>query len=104
MKNRINRYLPIVGRVIGCGGVITLFALGMTEMAWAQLSTVNNVATMVADTLKAGGVAVAGSAIMSSGYKVAFQGARFEDVSKVVIGGGMIGGGMTAAGFLVGGA
>jgi len=101
MKNRISRYLPVVGSVCTCCGAIALLALGMTETAWAQLANVNNVATAVQDTLKAGGVAVASAACISSGYKVAFQGARFEDVSKVLIGGTMIGGATSAAGYLI---
>lgn len=101
MKNTLSKYLPLIGSTATCCGAIALLALGMTETAWAQLAQVNNIATGVQDTLKAGGTAIAGTACAVSGYKVAFQGARFEDVSKVLIGGGLIGGGSAAAGWLM---
>ena len=101
MKNTLRKYLPLIGSTATCCGAIALLALGMTEGAWAQLAQVNNVAQGVQDTLKAGGTAVAASACAVSGYKVAFQGARFEDVSKVLIGGTLIGGGSAAAGWLM---
>ena len=104
MKHTLRKYLPAIGSTATCCGAIALFALGMTEMAWAQLAQVNNVATAVLDTMKAGGTAVAASACAVSGYKVAFQGARFEDVSKVLIGGTLIGGSTAAAGWLMGAA
>lgn len=104
MKHKLRKYLPIIGSTATCCGAIALLALGMTETAWAQLAQVNNVATAVLDTMKAGGTAVAASACAVSGYKVAFQGARFEDVSKVLIGGTLIGGSTAAAGWLMGAA
>lgn len=102
MRNLIRRYGPATLRIASGTAVLSLFALGLTETAWAQLAQVNNVATAVQDTLKAGGTAVAASACAVSGYKVAFQGARFEDVSKVLIGGTLIGGSSAAAGWLMG--
>lgn len=104
MKHTLRKYLPAIGSKVSCSLAVALFALGMTEMAWAQLAQVNNVATAVLDTMKAGGTAVAASACAVSGYKVAFQGARFEDVSKVLIGGTLIGGSTAAAGWLMGAA
>jgi hypothetical protein len=101
MKHKLRKYLPAIGNTATCCGAIALLALGMTETAWAQLAQVNNVATAVLDTMKAGGTAVAASACAVSGYKVAFQGARFEDVSKVLIGGTLIGGSTAAAGWLM---
>ena len=101
MKHKLRKYLPAIGSTATCCGAIALLALGMTETAWAQLAQVNNVATAVLDTMKAGGTAVAASACAVSGYKVAFQGARFEDVSKVLIGGTLIGGSTAAAGWLM---
>lgn len=101
MKNTLRKYLPLIGSTATCCGAIALLVLGMTETAWAQLAQVNNVATAVQDTLKGGGTAVAASAFAVSGYKVAFQGARIEDVSKILVGGTLIGGGSAAAGWLM---
>jgi type IV secretion system protein VirB2 len=47
------------------------------------------------------GVTVVTIAIMWAGYKISFQGARFQDVTGILIGGTLIGGSAAFAGFIV---
>jgi type IV secretion system protein VirB2 len=72
--------------------------------AYAQLSNVNNLLQNIESVLKGAGVTIASIAIIVSGYKIIFQGARFEDVSKILIGGLLIGGATSLAGWLIGAA
>ena len=58
----------------------------------------------IESVLKGAGVTIASIAIIVSGYKIIFQGARFEDVSKILIGGLLIGGATSLAGWLIGAA
>lgn len=79
-------------------------ALVWDSPAYAQLSNVNNLLQNIETVLKGAGVTVASIAIIVSGYKIIFQGARFEDVSKILIGGLLIGGATSMAGWLLGAA
>lgn len=79
-------------------------ALAWDTPAFAQLSNVNNLLQNIETVLKGAGVTVASIAIIVSGYKIIFQGARFEDVSKILIGGLLIGGATSMAGWLIGAA
>jgi len=79
-------------------------ALAWDTPAYAQLSNVNNLLQNIETVLKGAGVTVASIAIIVSGYKIIFQGARFEDVSKILIGGLLIGGATSMAGWLIGAA
>lgn len=79
-------------------------ALFLDTPAYAQLSNVNNLLQNIESVLKGAGVTVASIAIIVSGYKIVFQGARFEDVSKILIGGLLIGGATSMAGWLIGAA
>lgn len=79
-------------------------ALVWDTPAYAQLSNVNNLLQNIETVLKGAGVTVASIAIIVSGYKIVFQGARFEDVSKILIGGLLIGGATSMAGWLIGAA
>lgn len=79
-------------------------ALAWDGPAYAQLSNVNNLLQNIETVLKGAGVTVASIAIIVSGYKIIFQGARFEDVSKILIGGLLIGGATSMAGWLIGAA
>lgn len=70
--------------------------------AWAQVSRVNQVMTNVQLLLAGVAVTVFTVAIMWAGFKMAFQHAKWSEVSNVVIGGALVGAAGGLAAWLIG--
>ena len=72
--------------------VMTIATLAMTEPAFAQaLAPVVRASTIVRDTVVGVALLLLTAAWGMAGYKVAFAGANFRDVSANIIGGAIAG-------------
>ena len=81
-----------VGRIAGQLLAIAVFSASITVPAYAQIAQATTVMTMVQNTLIGLAVIVFTIAIMWVGYKMAFQHAKWSEVSNVFIGGILVGG------------
>ncbi len=69
--------------------------------AFAQISKVNSVMTNVQTTLVGVAVTIFTVAIMWAGFKMAFQHAKWTEISNIVIGGILVGGSAGIASWLL---
>ena len=69
--------------------------------AFAQISKVNSVMTNVQTTLVGVAVTIFTVAIMWAGFKMAFQHAKWPEISNIVIGGILVGGAAGIASWLL---
>lgn len=69
--------------------------------AFAQISKVNSVMTNVQTTLVGVAVTIFTVAIMWAGFKMAFQHAKWTEISNIVIGGILVGGAAGIASWLL---
>ena len=76
-------------------------AAGLCAPALAQIAKVNTVMTNVQTILVGVSITVLTIAILWVGYKMAFQHAKWSEVSNIVIGGILIGGAPGIAAWLV---
>lgn len=79
---------------------VALLALSASP-AFAQISKVNTVMSNVQTVLVGVAVTVFTIAIMWAGFKLAFQHAKWSEVSNIVIGGILVGGAAGIAAWLI---
>ena len=79
---------------------VSLLLLGASP-AFAQLAVVNTVMTNVSTVLTGVAVTCFTIAIMWAGFKMAFQHAKWSEISNIVIGGILVGGAAAIAAWLV---
>jgi len=79
---------------------LPLLMLGASP-AFAQLAVVNTVMTNVSTVLTGVAVTCFTIAIMWAGFKMAFQHAKWSEISNIVIGGILVGGAAAIAAWLV---
>lgn len=103
MKNTVVLMTPTAMRWINIAGVLFLLLLGLVEPSFAGAggfdkveTNTNNVSTL----LKTIAVVIVTIAIMIAGFKIAFSGARFQDVWGILLGGTLIGGASGLAGWI----
>lgn len=84
--NRWPAYLQMFSVVLAC-----VFALADPAFAGGFDKVTTN-ATLIQTMLKAVAVVAVTIAIIIAGYKIAFSGARFQDVWGILLGGTLIGG------------
>lgn len=80
--------------------VATLMMLAASP-AFAQISKVNTVMGNVQTVLVGVAVTVFTLALMWAGFKMAFQHAKWSEISNIVIGGILVGGAAGIAGWLI---
>jgi type IV secretion system protein VirB2 len=97
----LGQYGPNVLRVASTSSLI---ALTLVDPAFAQVAKLTTVMTMVQTALLSIGVILFTIAIAWAGYKMAFQHAKWSEVSNIVIAGVLAGGAAEIAGILFGGA
>lgn len=76
-------------------------ALSLAPPAFAQIAKVNATMSMIQSILVGVAVTVFTIAIMWVGYKMAFQHAKWSEVSNIVIGGILLGGAPAIAAMVV---
>lgn len=81
--------------------LVALATLFLTSNAYAQISKVNTVMGKVQTTLVGVAVTIFTIAVMWAGFKMAFQHAKWSEVSHIVIGGILVGGAAGIAGWLI---
>ena len=72
-----------------------------TSNAYAQVSKVQSVFTQVNTVLMGASAVIFTLCIGWAGYKMAFQSAKWQDISNIIIGGIMVGGAAGIASWLV---
>lgn len=80
----------------------TTLALLATPAVHAQVKKVNDTMEAVQGVLAGVAITVFTIAIMWAGFKLAFQNARWTEISNVVIGGILVGGASGMAAWLIG--
>ena len=80
---------------------LALVGVLLSTNAHAQLAKVSTILTTIQSTLQGVGVTVFTMALIWAGYKMAFQHAKWAEISNVVIGGILVGGAAGIASFLV---
>ena len=80
---------------------IGLLATTIPNIAFAQISKVNTVMSNVQTVLVGVAVTVFTLAIMWAGFKMAFQHAKWSEISNIVIGGILVGGAAGIAAWLI---
>ena len=73
----------------------------LTSNAYAQVSKVQSVFTQVNTVLMGASAVIFTLCIGWAGYKMAFQSAKWQDISNIIIGGIMVGGAAGIASWLV---
>ena len=81
--------------------VMMLFMTLITSPAFAQISKVNTVMANVQSVLAGVAVTVFTITIMCAGFKLAWQQAKWSDISNIVIGGILVGGAAGIAAWLI---
>lgn len=83
--------------------IVTAAAVGLTvaSNANAQLAKVTTVMDNVSSVMTGAGVVIFTIAIMFAGFKMAFQHAKWSEISNIVIGGILVGGASAIAGWLI---
>jgi type IV secretion system protein VirB2 len=76
-------------------------ALSLSMNAQAQIAKVNTVMTNIQTVLVGAAVIVFTLAIMFAGFKMAFQHAKWSEISNIVIGGILVGGAAGIAAWLI---
>ena len=85
---------------VGTRFVLSLMLLAASP-AFAQISKVNTVMSNVQTVLVGVAVTIFTLAIMWAGFKMAFQHAKWSEVSNIVIGGILVGGASGIAAWLI---
>lgn len=81
---------------------VTIAAVSMAEPAMAQaLAPVTRASTIIRDSVTTICLALLTAAWGMAGYKMAFSGANFRDVSANIIGGAVAGGAATMAALFI---
>jgi type IV secretion system protein VirB2 len=86
-----------VGRILASGAVMAL----ATVPAQAQIAQLTTVMTNVQTALTGIAVVLFSIAILWAGFKMAFQHARWSEISNIVIGGVLAGGASAIAAWLI---
>lgn len=86
-----------VGRILASGAVMAL----ATVPAHAQIAQLTTVMTNVQTALTGIAVVLFSIAILWAGFKMAFQHARWSEISNIVIGGVLAGGASAIAAWLI---
>jgi type IV secretion system protein VirB2 len=86
-----------VGRILAGGAVMAL----ATVPAHAQIAQLTTVMTNVQTALTGIAVVLFSIAILWAGFKMAFQHARWSEISNIVIGGVLAGGASAIAAWLI---
>ncbi|MDQ1922683.1 TrbC/VirB2 family protein [Massilia pseudoviolaceinigra] len=73
----------------------------MSSPAYAQIAKVNTVMTGVENVLKGVSITCFTLALMFAGFKMAFQHAKWSEISNIVIGGIIVGGASAIAAWLI---
>jgi type IV secretion system protein VirB2 len=89
--------LRAAGRILAAGAVMTL----ATVPAHAQIAQLTTVMTNVQTALTGIAVVLFSIAILWAGFKMAFQHARWSEISNIVIGGVLAGGASAIAAWLI---
>ncbi len=87
----------LAGRVLAAGGVMAL----ATMPAHAQIQQVTTVMTNVQTVLTGVAVTMFTISIIWAGFKMAFQHAKWSEISNIVIGGILVGGAAAIAAWLI---
>lgn len=80
---------------------VMALTLVMTNSAFAQITKVNTVMANVASVLTGVSVLIFTITIMWAGFKLAWQHAKWSDISNIVIGGILVGGAAGIASWLI---
>jgi type IV secretion system protein VirB2 len=81
--------------------LVMALVLLTSSPAFAQIAKVNTVMANVQSVLIGVAVTIFSICIMWAGFKMAFQQAKWTDVSNIVIGGILVGGAVGIAGWLI---
>ena len=81
--------------------VLMLFVALVSNPAFAQISKVNSVMANVQAVLTGVAVTIFTITIMWAGFKLAWQHAKWSDISNIVIGGILVGGAAGIAAWLI---
>ncbi|MFX1824199.1 TrbC/VirB2 family protein [Acinetobacter sp. AS5] len=81
--------------------VLMLFMTLISSPAFAQISKVNTVMSNVQSVLAGVAVTIFTITIMWAGFKLAWQQAKWSDISNIVIGGILVGGAAGIAAWLI---
>jgi type IV secretion system protein VirB2 len=76
-------------------------AAAVTEPAYAQIAQVTTVMTNVQTVLTGVAITLFTIAILWAGFKMAFQHAKWSEISNIVIGGILVGGAAAIAAWLI---
>ena len=80
---------------------ITILMTLITAPAFAQITKVNTVMQNIQNILTGVAITVFTIALMWAGFKMAFQQARWSEISNIVIGGIIVGGAAGIAAWLI---
>lgn len=81
--------------------LVTFALAAATSPAFAQITKVNTVMQNVQATLVGVAITVFTLALMWAGFKMAFQHAKWSEISNIVIGGILVGGAAGIAAWLI---
>ena len=84
------------------GQIVSIATLTAASNANAQISRVNTVMDNVATVLTGVSVTIFTICLMFAGFKMAFQQAKWSEISNIVIGGIIVGGAAGIAAWIVG--
>ena len=102
MKNKFSRLVNI-NEIRGAktARIATLSLALIASPAFAQISKVNSVMTNVQTVLTGVAITAFTIALMWAGFKMAFQHAKWSEISNIVIGGIIVGGAAGIAAWLI---
>ncbi len=85
----------------GISAVVLMSMLMIAQPAFAQIDKVNTTMTMIQNVLVGVSLIFFTIALMWAGFKMAFQHAKWSEISNIVIGGILVGGAAAIAALLV---
>lgn len=98
---QIKKPLLSLETLLNMAAILAIAILCTAEPAFAQINKVNTVMSNVQTVLVGVAVTVFTIAIMWAGFKMAFQHAKWTEVSNIVIGGIFVGGAAGIAAWLI---
>lgn len=102
MKSKLIQLVAANERRRANAAKIGVLAFGlMSSPAFAQIAKVNTVMTNVQAVLVGVAITVFTIALMFAGFKMAFQHAKWSEISNIVIGGILVGGSAGIAAWLI---
>jgi type IV secretion system protein VirB2 len=102
LTKQMQRRLALGRRLLVPAGLIAAGPMPVfAQAAGGGLTPVTNVMTNVSSVLTGVGVVMFTIAIIWAGFKMAFQHAKWSEISNIVIGGILVGGAATIAGWLI---